>query len=114
MKKIPHTILSAFFMSTLFMSTTHATCFVSTALDGLGYSETYTETYTVKTCSKGYRKLKKLMKSEARSHCRDTQNSPRIDPLSCKHFKKKHCTKRKRPGHSTTVTVTVKLAADCR
>ena len=79
-----------------------------------GYFETMEVTYTKKTCKAGYRKLKKAMRQAAARYCRNTHASPRYNPLQCLDYNKISCEKIRRPHHSTTVKVKVRLYTYCR
>jgi uncharacterized protein with ParB-like and HNH nuclease domain len=84
-----------------------------TVVDGnYSFDKTTEKTYTYNRCSKGYKKLKKLLKSEAKTYCA-SQGNYGMKMLAMKKWDKISCTKIKRKHHKTKVTIKGRFRAMC-
>ena len=101
-------LIGAFVIGSI--SVSQASCFVGFNAD---YREMKERTYTKKTCHGGYKKLKKMMKEEAKNICRD-RGSPKWDLLKCTSFTKSSCEKIKVRGKKTKVKVKGTFSVYCR
>jgi len=78
------------------------------------YDRTLEQTYRNNRCSRGYHKLKKLLKKEAKDLCTHEYGSHGLRLFCMKKWTKYSCIKNRRSGHRTTVTVTGRFYAQCR
>jgi len=105
----------------LFFTITSVTIlFSSIALgDGHIYSEwdfalTASATHENNRCSRGYSKLKKTLKEEAKNYCAREHGSHGMKMFKAKSWQKISCTKKKHRGEKTTVHVKGTYRAVCK
>ena len=76
------------------------------------YDQTQERTYANNACWKGYSKLKKMLKNDARQYCA-TQGSTGMRLLVMKKWSKIRCRKNRERRRRTTVTVKGRFRALC-
>jgi len=78
------------------------------------YDKTVTKTYSNNRCARGYHKLKKYLKNDAKEFCAREFGTHGVKMFFSKKFTKIECIKIKRQGHKTKVKVTGKFKAMCK